>query len=67
MTKYDPFAIYRVFDGKKYTFAANYGSKAGADKSVKDERKAGNLARMTKYLDKVSKKYRYEVWVRGDK
>lgn len=60
-------AEYKFFNGKKYTFAANLGSKKQADFFVKIHKENGELVRMTKYLDKISKKYRYEVWARKGK
>lgn len=55
---------YKIFNGKKYYFAADMGYKKGADELAKINKAEGKLARITKYLDKLSKKYRYEVWVR---
>ena len=52
-------ALFKMFDGKRYGYAAQRRTKREAKGVAKDYRGAGNLARVTHFRG------RWVIWTRG--
>lgn len=53
----------KVFAGKRYDRVGSYGTRREAEVAARRMRKAGNLARVTKFTDSFKRSY-YMLFVR---